>query len=635
METSNRNVATSRIIRQATLEIPGPTPHNASMEATYQSRIAAHAAMRDHLERRSRLLSYARLATFTAFLATLVWGLWIIDEPRPGFLGAAGGLLLGFILLVLIHARIHRSLERHSLLHRINLEGLARGEHNWDGIPLRDAPVEVLPNLADDLDIFGRASLFHLLMPAATHWGRHAAARWLLEGAHPDVIRERQNAVRELAPLLDLRQELALEAYQLRSRTETCLEFLAWCEDRPILLHRGWLRYAAWILPALLLSLGILQGTGVLAGPFWLLPLTVNLVLSFIYGGRIYRVFSRVSAREGDFRRYAALIRTAISQRFKAPLLDALRNCLTAQEGIASRQMERLDELTSLSDVRLSPMLHLPLQLLTLWDFHVLRGMERWQAGSGRHARRWLEALGDMEALAALAGLRHDNPDWVLPEVGVEGANQFQAEALAHPLVPRATRVANDVTLGPDGTFLLVTGSNMSGKSTLLRCVGLAAVLAQAGGPVCARSLRMPAVRLATSIHVRDSLEAGVSFFMAELRRLKEVVDLSNVDDPRPLLYLLDEILRGTNAQEREIAVRRVLAHLLKRGAIGAVTTHDLALAELEGLEEACRPIHFTESFERTAEGPGMSFDYRVRDGVATSKNALKLLEIVGIDLKN
>ena len=606
-----------------------------SVKATYRDLADANAVRRDHLEQRSRLLSYARLATFTAFLATLFWGLWIIDEPRPGFLAAAGGLLLGFILLVLIHARIHRSLERHSLLYRINLEGLARCDHNWDGIPLRDAPVEALPNLADDLDIFGRASLFHLLMPAATHWGRHAAARWLLEGAQPDVIRTRQHAVTELAPLLGLRQELAIEAYQLRSRTETCLEFLAWCEDRPVLLHRAWLRYAAWILPAALVGLGALQVAGVLAAPFWLLPLASNLILSFVYGGRIHRVFSRVSAREGDFRRYAGLIRTATSQRFKAPLLDALRTCLTAQEGIASRQMERLDELTSLSDVRLSPMLHLPLQLLTLWDLHVLHGMERWQAGPGQHARRWLEALGDMEALAALAGLRHDNPDWVLPEVGVEGADRFEAEALGHPLVPRTTRVNNDVVLGPERTFLLVTGSNMSGKSTLLRCVGLAAVLAQAGGPVCARSLRMPAVRLATSIHVRDSLEAGISFFMAELKRLKEVVDLSNVDDPRPLLYLLDEILRGTNAQEREIAVRRVLAHLLKRGAIGAVTTHDLALAELDGLEDACHPVHFTESFERTNEGPRMRFDYRLRDGVATSKNALKLLEIVGIDLEN
>jgi len=599
----------------------------------YRARAAEHAAARDGLERGSRFLSYLRLATFTAALACLFWGLWIIDEPRPGFLVGAGVLLLGFILQVLVHGRVHSRMERHSLLHRVQKEGLARLAHDWDGIPLRDPPLKHGAHVADDLDLFGRASLYHLVMPAGTYWGRHALAGWLLRGASADVVRARQQAVEELAPLLDLRQELVLGAYQLRSRVETCEEFLAWCEDLPVLLGRRWLPVATRLLPVLLLSLAGLQWVGAVAGPLWILPLAAQIILSFRFGGRIHRVFSRVSAREGDFRRYAALIRTATSRRYAAPQLDALRACLTAQAGIASRQMERLDELTSLADLRLSPMLHLPLQLLTLWDFHVLYALECWQTGPGAHARRWLEALGDLEALAALAGLRHDNPDWALPELRDDGPLIIEAEGLGHPLISRTSRVRNDVELGPPGTFLLVTGSNMSGKSTLLRSVGVAVVLAQAGGPVCARAMRLPPVRLATSIHVRDSLEAGISFFMAELQRLKEVVDLADADDRRPLLFLLDEVLRGTNAQEREIAVRRVLVHLLQRGAYGAVTTHDLALTHLEGLDDACRPVHFTENYLRTPDGPRMSFDYRLRDGVATSRNALRLVELVGIDL--
>ncbi|MFH1529766.1 MAG: DNA mismatch repair protein MutS [Pseudomonadota bacterium] len=599
----------------------------------YQARADEHATARDRLEGRSRLFSYLRLATFTTALACLFWGLWIIDKPRPGFLAAAGVFLLGFILQVLIHGRIHRRLERHSLLHRIQEEGLARLDHDWDRIPLRDAPQDHATHVADDLDLFGRASLYHLLMPAGTFWGRRALAAWLLNGAQPDVVRARQQAVRELSPLLDLRQELVLGAYQLRSRVDTCEEFLAWASDQPVLLGRRSVTLAARILPALVLVLGVLQGFGVFTSPLWLLPLAVQLGLSFRFGGRIHRVFSRVSAQEGDFRRYADLIRTAAARRYASPQLDALRACLTAQAGIASRQMERLDELTSLADLRLSPMLHLPLQLLTLWDFHVLYALERWQTGPGRHARRWLEALGDLEALAALGGLWHDNPDWAFPELQEEGPRIIMAEGLGHPLIPRKARVLNDVSLGPPGSFLLVTGSNMSGKSTLLRSVGVAVVLAQAGGPVCALRLRLPPLRLATSIHVRDSLEAGVSFFMAELKRLKEVVDLSDAEDPRPLLYLLDEVLRGTNAQEREIAVRRVLVHLRRRGAMGAVTTHDLALARLEGLEDAVRPVHFTETFEHTPQGPRMDFDYRLREGVATTRNALKLVELVGIEL--
>ncbi len=598
----------------------------------YEDRAAIHRTRKESLERRSKVLSYLRLATFTTALACLFWGLWIIDTPRPGFLAGAGVLLLFFVLQVLVHARVHRRLERHGLLLRIQEEGLARLAHDWDRIPLRDAPLDQGGHVADDLDLFGRASLYHLLMPAGTYWGRRALGTWLLEGAAPDVVRARQEAVRELAPLLDLRHELILGGYQLRSRVETCEEFLAWSEDTPVLLGRTVVRWASRILPASLLVLAVLRASGHLSAPLWMLPLLGQVALSFWYGGRIHRVFSRVSAREGDFRRYADLIRTAAAHRYAAPQLDALRSCLTAQAGVASRQMGRLDELTSLADLRMSPMLHMPLQLLTLWDFHVLHALERWQTGPGRHARRWLEALGDLEALAALAGLHHDNPAWVFPELDPEGPQVFTAEGLGHPLIPRASRVANDVTLGPPGSFLLVTGSNMSGKSTLLRSVGVAVILAQAGGPVCARRLRLPPLRLATSIHVRDSLEAGISFFMAELHRLKEVVDLSNASDPRPLMYLLDEVLRGTNAQEREIAVRRVLVHLLGRGAIGAVTTHDLALAHLDGLDAACTTVHFTETFERTEQGPRMDFDYRLREGVATSRNALKLVELVGID---
>ena len=204
---------------------------------------------------------------------------------------------------------------------------------------------------------------------------------------------------------------------------------------------------------------------------------------------------------------------------------------------------------------------------------------------------------------------------------------------VGHPLLG-AGRVANDVEVGPAGTFLLVTGSNMSGKSTLIRALGLAAVLAQAGGPVCAESLTLPPVELGTSVLIEDSLEDGVSYFMAELRRVKEIVDLAAESRRRgrTLLYLLDEILRGTNTVERQVAVRRVLVHLLAEGAIGAVATHDLMLAEIDELADACRAVHFRETLEGGAGRPRMSFDYKLRPGVATTRNALKLLELVGID---
>jgi DNA mismatch repair ATPase MutS len=303
----------------------------------------------------------------------------------------------------------------------------------------------------------------------------------------------------------------------------------------------------------------------------------------------------------------------------------------------AHAALAQLESRIGLADARHSAPLHFVLQVLTLWDFHTLFLLERWQATAGRRARRWLGALGEVEALAALAVLRHENPGWVMPEVA-SGEPALQAEGLGHPLLPAAGRVGNGVTVGPAGSFLLVTGSNMSGKSTLLRAIGLNVILAQAGGPACAAALRLPPVLLATSVLVEDSLAGGISFFLAELLRIREVVAAADTADREgvTLLYLLDEVLRGTNSAERQIAVRRVLRHLLARGALGAVSTHDLELAAGAGAPDiaaAARTVHFAETLEAGPEGPRMTFDYRLRPGPASTTNALLLLRQVGLDL--
>jgi DNA mismatch repair ATPase MutS len=308
--------------------------------------------------------------------------------------------------------------------------------------------------------------------------------------------------------------------------------------------------------------------------------------------------------------------------------------------------MDRLERLTVLADARFG-LTHFFVQVLFLWDFHLGVRFERWREHAGGAARGWLEALGEAEALSALAALAHAQPDWAFPEVD-PGLDGFDARDLGHPLIPDSRRVGNDVTVGPPGTFLLVTGSNMSGKTTLLRSIGANAVLAWAGGPACARELRLPPVRLATSIAVEDSLEEGVSFFLAELLRLKAVVAEAEraaaestgagagATDGARVLYLLDEVLRGTNSAERRVAVQRVVGRLVALGAIGAVTTHDLELLRedepLGGLERAARPIHFRETIRpRPDGGAEMTFDYVARPGLATTTNALRLLEAVGL----
>jgi DNA mismatch repair ATPase MutS len=268
-------------------------------------------------------------------------------------------------------------------------------------------------------------------------------------------------------------------------------------------------------------------------------------------------------------------------------------------------------------------------------DVHLCAALERWGAVHGRSVRDWLEALGEWEALSALATVSHDHPSWSTPVFDEGGAGALRAKALGHPLLPPGECVRNDVEVGPPGGFLLVTGSNMSGKSTLLRALGANAVLAAAGAPACAAALTLPPVRVHTSMRVEDSLAEGISLFMAELLRIKGVVAAAEraAGDGARVLYLLDEILHGTNTAERRIAARGVIRHLLASGAIGAVSTHDLALADVPDLAEAAHAVHFREEV-RSRDGPGagplLTFDYWLRVGIATTRNALKLLDAVG-----
>lgn len=536
--------------------------------------------------------------------------------------------LVVFAVLVVVHDRVIRRERRFDDLATINRNARARLERRWDDMPPPPAPpspeAPELP-LARDLHLFGHASVMHLLGDALTPPGRERLGSWLLEPASPETLRERQRAVSELAPELDFRQELTRLAGELSGVEADVEPFLQWAEGEPWLTRRPAVRFLSILLPALLVATFV----GWLA---WGLPWSVSFLLLWVHlavtvwlGGEIPEIFDRVALREGKFKHYAALFEH----------LSGRVDGLEAEGRPAHEWMEILHQRVVWSDTRHSGPLHFVLQSTTLWDFHVLARLEAWQRDVGGEARGWMEILAETEALASLAGLAHDQPDWTLPEIVESGPAVFEAQGLGHPLLSDAERVANDVELGPPGTFLLVTGSNMSGKSTLLRAVGVNVVLAQAGGPVCARRLRLPPLVLGTSILIEDSLESGISFFMAELLRLREIVDAArrSKGEGRTLLYLLDEVLRGTNSRERRLAARSILRHLLEVDAIGAVSTHDPALLEAEDLQRAAHPVHFRETVHpEPGEGPVMTFDYTLKEGVATGGNAMRLLELVGLE---
>jgi hypothetical protein len=573
-----------------------------------------------------------RLATFLAASAILAWTLTRGATQAPVL--AAAALYAVFGGLVTWHARVDARVAWHDALRQVNLRAGSRRARDWRALPDAEAPGHL--DLTDhpyavDLDLFGRASLFQWLGPGATPGGHAMLARWLLGPAPRAEVLERQAAVAELSVQDDWRLEL--EAHGLLASGARALEierFLAWAEGPdPFGAQASLLRAAVLVLTASIWILIAANLTGLLDAHLWPIPMAVGIVLSFATADRVQKIFDRAGGGQDALSRYAAIFEHAVAAPRTPSRLQAIHDRLSADGQPAPACMRRLNRILGFGELRRgAAILHFPVQALTLWDFHVLFALERWRRTSGAHVRGWFDALAELDSLSQLATARRDNDGWAVPVF--ESSDTIAADAIGHPLIPDDRRVANDVAIGPRGTVLLITGSNMSGKSTLLRSIGLNIVLAQSGAAVCATRMILPDVDLQTSIRVQDSLERGLSYFMAALARLKGVVDAAEHErQGRCLVYLLDEILQGTNSIERSLAVRAVTRHLLQAGAIGAMTTHDLGLADEEPLKSAGEFMHFSETLEPDGT---MRFDYRLKPGLATSRNALRLMQLIGIE---
>lgn len=602
----------------------------------YTARRNAFALQRDEYHRQR--MQAANL-TVLLFFAPIIFIVAAIGAQSAPLLILAALLWVACGYFFVRQGRLEARYRRFKTLADINDEGLRRLERDWPAMPLREPPESPgpAPSFAGDLDLLGHASLQHLLNSASTPASQQRLTGWLLAPAAPDEIRQRQTAVAELAEVVDFRDELTLFGSLSGMTPVAYRRFLEWAEQEPSLSKRPGVVWTSRILPVLTVGLLALNLAGIMRLPLWLLCLAASIIFSMLFGKEIEEQIDQVSDRQAVFQPYEGVFTRVAQQPFEAERLRRIQRDLAAEQLNADEQMRRLGRILRFGDLRLSMFFPI-VQAFLLWNFHTLWLLEGWQRTAGRRVRVWLETLSELEALSALATLAADNPTWAFPEVVAKSADEpaLSARNLGHPLLPPAVCVGNDVSLGPAGRFLFVTGSNMSGKSTLLRAIGVNVALAQAGGPVCADSMRLMPLALATSIRVQDSLEYGVSYFMAELRRLREVVEIARTTTEmgeREPFFLLDEILHGTNTSERQIAARQIIRTLLRYGATGAVSSHDLSLTETPDLTATRDAVHFTEAFTRGPNGPAMSFDYRLRPGVATSTNALKLMEMVGLPL--
>jgi hypothetical protein len=610
----------------------------------YARRLEERRQRTARLSRQERFAGNGRIAVFLAGLLLLwlafgthILSAWWLIVP-----------VLLYSLLLVYHERVTRAWHRGKRAVAFYETGLARLADDWKG--RGQSGIRFFDDThpyASDLGLFGSGSLFELLCTARTRTGEDTLAAWLRGGAPPEEIHARQQAVAELRPQLDLREDLALLGGDVPAGVD--FDALAAWGAEPRVLQGSWPRWVALFLGVLtttaligwVLILFDLLDTSTTAGRFFdrfgSLPFAALLLLQLSFAGwmrrRVERVLSAVERRGRDLALLANVLGRLERASFKSPRLSELRAALdtTAHPGSgrAVPPSERIAQLGNLLDLLNSRrnQLFMPLAYLLLWGTQMAHAIEAWRAIAGPAIARWLTVVGQFEALCSLAAYSYENPDDPFPEI-VTDEVCYEGEQLGHPLLPVARCVRNDLRLVGPLRLLVVSGSNMSGKSTFLRTVGINAVLALAGAPVRARRLRLTPIAIGATLRIEDSLQAGRSRFYAEILRVRQIVDLSR--GPIPLLFLLDELFSGTNSHDRRLGADAVLRGLIDRGALGLITTHDLSLTQIaEQLRPRAANVHFADHLE----GGQMVFDYRLQSGVVQHSNALALMRAVGLEV--
>ncbi len=601
-------------------------------------------------------------------LGQLVWARTILFALASSFLLLAYlghvatpwttvlGWLFAFSFLVAIiwneHVRIAQ--EAATSDERLTQLLLDRMDRRWAQLPAENFLPEVSPPMcSDDLDVAGQCSLLTLLSLAGTHPGKTTLQSWIASPPTWETIRERQAAVKALVPERDLRLEVVRKVSSASYHGTKSYQLTQWAESPSWLDEHKVANLARFVGPGLVVlgAIGIssviflkptlgnsLSWLGNAAFVCLVVGVVGNLIVTVLWGGWVHGIFQKIFGEHQAAQRFSEVFQLTGRLPDDGGLLSQARGICTQHENNAIDGFRSLKKLVRLASFQRDPVLYLVylvLQSCLLWDLHVLDWMERWKKRFGPRVRKWFDSLGQCEAIISAATLADENPSWAYPTEVADGPWLLNARQLAHPLLPQPLRVANDVGLSGERPLLLVTGSNMAGKSTMLRAVGLNVLLSRVGSPACAETLSIPAFEIASSIRVRDSLREGVSFFMAELLRLKSVVDLAKShrsDQLPPILFLLDEILQGTNSRERQIAVARVVEQLVSFNACGLLSTHDLDLASVPEVSAVAQVVHFRETFARDPQGKEvMQFDYIMRPGVTPTTNALKLLELVGL----
>ena len=592
----------------------------------YEDLLNKYTKEQDALDKLSNKMSSYRFIVCALAVASLSY-IFFVDATMYAIVSLVI-LVTCFIFLVYKHLQAKQKLEKVRCKIIINQKYISRIQGDW--INFKKNGSEFIDDenpYTSDLDIFGEKSLFQFINETNTFFGKESLKK-ILDPSEKSVkeILKRQDAVKELSKLNEFCQDVKCEGLMSREVSNNPDKLIEFLESDEKIFKKTWMKYVVSSMPVITVCLPLLiyvspsQPKQTLFISLFLMQCALHL----IYFPKLLKILNEVSHFKKSINNFKSMLIAIEEQNFTSSLNQEMQKSLKSEK-VASKCVKKLENISDAIDIRYNSLLYIFLNIFLLWDFHCVFALEDLRDNGGNDIKKWLKTIGDFETLISLAVIPQTHSDWVYPSFNNDNL-KISAKSLGHPLINNDNRVYNDISLE---NIAIISGSNMSGKTTFLRTLGINLTLAYAGAPVCASQFSAPVVDIYTSMRIQDDLKANVSTFYAELTRIKKIIDNSSLRTP--MIFLIDEIFRGTNSYDRIFGAEKVLLQLKKPWIIGAISTHDLEVCRLEDNDSIFTNYHFSESYSNNK----ISFDYKIKDGVSTTRNARYLMKMVGIDIED
>lgn len=596
------------------------------IEQFYSSRAAQFSEEEKKAASKSGLVSWLRVAVFILGVG-VAYHFFNTDNATAGAFTILGFYAL-FILVLRWHSRLNFSYQQLRLMRQVNEQEVERLQGKLAAFDGGKDYVDDHHPYTSDLDIFGQNSLFQLLNRSVTSIGKYKLATWLRQAASPQEVQQRQGATAELASSqnLDWLQALLALPMHYKHDAESAAGFINWFSGKEFYRQYRWLKPLVIILPVLTLAAIAAWFYG-MSGWIAVAFLLVQFILAYRFRVEREEYYEKSAGIYEAMRSYTRQLQHLEDKPFTAPKLQDLQSHLKSSDAKASASINKLANIIDFFSWRLSTLMAFFLNTVLMWDFIWMYRLEQWKSQHLSRLEHSLSVLAEFEALASMAAFRHAHPQYCIPALSQEPF-YFDAADLAHPLIFSVTPVANTFQMQGAGHTIVITGSNMSGKTTFLRTVGINMVLSLMGAPACAKSMTVAPSQVYTAMRTADNLAENTSSFYAELKRLRVLLELTEHD--QPVFYLLDEILKGTNSRDRHLGAMSLIRQLHKRNASGLISTHDL---ELGAMEQELPGSVENYSFNSDIIGNQINFDYQLTPGLCRSFNASKLMQLMGIEI--